>query len=191
MIAAAASTGVAALIPHSLRAEEAAQPASAPAPNEVGELHFAALNETRKTLDETKIISKKGLKLLVAVLAKRRVITRAQAEVLNQLIDIIFDTETFDAMEKALADLLRKLNEAGSEVVVAIIQIAKSSIAYVREFMGNEKTQRAIVIIASDLEGALAGAATGERFGPKGALIGLLAGAVSSSSLELFSEEGR
>ena len=106
---------------------------------------------------------------------------------LKQLIKDMFVATAVDILLKLFADAVEALNNTIDEVSQAVIRIARESVQSVKANLGNVDVKKAIVVVASDVSGALTGAATGGQLGGvSGALIGAVIGAVSSSAVAVF-----
>jgi hypothetical protein len=180
---AVSSVGVGTLIPGALAQERMQEPKPAFPPRDAGGIHGDMLGRISEGLGGSEIRTKEGLLKLVSLLQQFDVISEQDAAMLRETIDAIFsDPETIAArIDKIYAEA----KEKAGEVTVAIISIAKNSVEFAK------RHGKTILVVASDVSGALTGAATGAKLGGRAlAVLGALAGAVASSAEAAFSHKG-
>lgn len=155
--------------------------------DKAGEEHTYRLKQIKTTLDERKATSAPGLSKLVDALVKPELITPQGAALLKRLIEEMILAKTVEMLLKLFFDAVKALNKTIDEVSQAVVRIAQESVQWVKANLGSDDVKKAIVIVASDVSGALTGAATGGQLGGvSGALIGAVIGAVSSSAVAVF-----
>jgi uncharacterized membrane protein len=94
-----------------------------------------------------------------------------------------------DEIEKELHDLAKKTTNAANVVVAAILSIAQDSVKYVKEMFQRIDPEKATLVVAYDVQGALLGASSGAALGTAiigigtvpGAVLGALIGASANS----------
>ncbi|MGH9619408.1 MAG: hypothetical protein ACRD45_06805 [Bryobacteraceae bacterium] len=123
-------------------------------------------------------------------LVEQKYLTAHDAEILGHLLDVIFSGETVNQLEKAINAIYGESAKTANHLASAILSIARSSIANVRKFSADATVQRAIVIVAADINGAMTGAFTCKKY-PRLAVVAALAGAVYSSGNAVFSSRSK
>jgi len=159
-----------------------------PSPADVGGIHGEWLGRISKALKDAKISTEKGLLNLISFLwLDEKLISEAEAKLLNELVAAIFHSANPDEMRKKIDDLEKEFAKDIRDVTAAIIRIAQSSIEYARQKV-NEHPQL-IKVVAADVSGAMTGASAAKKLGEKFVIAGVLLGAVGSSGWALFSSE--
>lgn len=147
-------------------------------PRSAGDEHAERMRQAGKALKGRSPLSQDGLLLLVDDLEQREIISKDDAAVLRQLIKLIFTIPEIPAMLEAVSQLLSSLKHDISDIAVAIVDIARGSIQYVRDTLDRVPLDTIVLVIASDVAGALSGAANG--------VIGVVIGASCASIIMAF-----
>jgi hypothetical protein len=146
-------------------------------PADAGPLHERTMTNITNYLGQVPINSKDVLMKTVDFLLEQegghKIISSGDADLLRKLIDVIFSAS--GTMTQEIEKLYKIAVEKAGQVTIAIISIAKSSVNFAK------KHRQEISIVASDVFGALSGAATLAAFGPVAAVFGAVASSVASS----------
>jgi polyhydroxyalkanoate synthesis regulator phasin len=171
-----------------------AQPATgdtAPTAQEAGDLHEEKLTEISNALGGTKIISEDGLTKLVDYLVKLGLISADDAKILKDVIQVIFHSETLDAMEKKIASISGKLKEDAENIALALVNITRSSIAYAKKLGVQIPIKTIVKIVADDFQGGLSAATVAAKLPPPWRVVVIVGGALSSSAQAVFGGESQ
>jgi hypothetical protein len=191
LIITAAGAGLGALLTNRAAAQNAPGIIAPPA-EKAGTLHQQGLREISEVLGNISISTKEGLIKLVNHLVKQGVISAEQAKILEEVINAIFSSVNADhipdlnKMYDEIGKIYDAMKKGADDVAVAIVSIARDSVAYAIERLRDLDPKTALELVESDVEGAISGAATGAKFGPRGKIIGAIIGAVGSSGWEAF-----
>ncbi|MGH9609609.1 MAG: hypothetical protein ACRD34_08020, partial [Bryobacteraceae bacterium] len=148
LIGAVGSAGV-------LNIVDAQQPSNVlPNPLYAGEDHIELMFRLQSVLRGAEWGSKEALRRLLLYLVEQKYLTAHDAEILGHLLDVIFSGETVNQLEKAINAIYGESAKTANHLASAILSIARSSIANVRKFSADATVQRAIVIVAADINGA-------------------------------------
>jgi hypothetical protein len=172
---------IGAFVPAGAAAQQGAHGPDAPPfpPKGAGNIHEDILLRISEKLGTTAINTEAGLSKLVQLLREWDIISQADAEKLNKLIDAIFKS-TQDEIIKRIDELYETFAAEAGAVTAAILSIARSSIRYAKTRF--KEHHRVVEVVCSDVIGALGGAVAGKKLGGYGSLIGALAGAVGASA---------
>ena len=155
-----------------------------------GSAHRTRLKQTSGVLRGANPISQEGLLTLINSLEKQGVISKQQAEQLNDLVKLIFTSETLSIMLERVNELLSKLKGGANDLAIAITDIARDSIQFIRDTFERLSKDATTRIVASDVLGALEGAGHGARIlGAHGAIAGAIIGASATSILAAYAME--
>jgi hypothetical protein len=196
IIVTAAGAGLGALLCGRVSAQPAPDAAAAAMARDAGRLHREQLEQTRKRLKGASIISEEGLERLVDLLVELGLIKEAQAEILKDLIRVIFNSKTLEEIRDGIGKFRIDAEKAG-DIVIAIVGIARDSADFATHLIEKIPVETAVNIVASDIMGAIEGAAAGPailpligipELGPLVVILCLLAGAGASSARAAFAK---
>ena len=154
LLTAAFGAGLAAFAPGHANGQEVPKSPQLPfSPRAAGEIHRQALGAIGGILAGTPLNSVDGMKKLVEKLVQSEVITKAEAQIIEDVIDKIFGGMTIDALSESIKDIYKRIAETAGQVAVAILSIAVDSVAYVKKLGEKIDPKRAMEIIVADLQG--------------------------------------
>jgi hypothetical protein len=133
-------------------------------------------------------LGEENLVLRVRSLVEAGVCRTDQAELLVRLIELLFSPEARERLLERFDAVIEGFEALVTDATEFIVKIYRSSIEIAANLLGDtpwETTQRAI---AADFGGAVDGAKLGiRRFGPQGAIVGIVFGAAVMSGFSFAS----
>ena len=175
LLIAAAGAGFASLIP-SVAVAQQTHPEEKQAfqPDSVGRIHNRVLEEISGSLKNAPMDTVNGLEAIVDLLVKAHIVNEEDASRLRNVAKALLDPAS---MARVINRIYADAKNKASEVTVAIISIAQSSIEYAKN---NPET---VAVVASDFGGAMSGVLAVVEGGPVFWVAGALAGGVGASAL--------
>lgn len=180
--------GLSALLATSLnaRAEEPAARMPLIEPQQAGAIHRRLLKQTEQLLQGRSVSSAAQL-LLADKLTETGALSKTEAASLRDIQTTILETPDLDKIAQVIDRVYETTAKTAGELWIAIVSIARDSVAYAREQLERVGPQRAALIVASDIRGALEGAETGVALGGGMAIvICCIAGAGAASVEKAF-----
>jgi hypothetical protein len=128
-------------------------------------------------------LSPEGLTNVVNYLVARKALTGDDGPMLNKLVQTIFAAKTVEVMLASVDALLSDFKSRASEAALALLNIARDSIAYVQATLKGIPIQKVLQVVSSDISGGLEGAATAERLkaNARGIVVAIIIGAAAAS----------
>lgn len=191
LIITAAGAGLGTLLSRRASAQPATENAVPPTAQEAGELHGDKLKEISKALGGTKIVSEDGLGKIVDYLVELGLISPEEAKILKDVIKVIFHSETLDAMEKKIAFISSKLEKNAENIVLALVNITSSSIAYAKTLGAQIPIKTIVKFVADDFQGGLSAATVAAKLPGPWRVVVIVGGALSSSAQAFFGGESQ
>jgi hypothetical protein len=147
-----------------------------------GVMHEAEVARLSNVLGNSSPASKGGCQKILDALEKSGFITKEEEGLLLKMLDAIFAAgTTVERLRADLQALAKEASEAVNNLAAAIVHIASRSLESAIKLVERIDIKRVVAIVASDVSGALTGAAACEKFGKYYAVVAAVAGAVSSS----------
>ena len=158
---AAAALGISAAAPTVTRGQAPAGDALG-----IGPLHYTAIVETTALLGGDQPVSREGLLKLVARLESAGLLTRAEADALRELIDLIFRKKlSAEELLRAVRAMIDRVATAGGAVIKALLSIVERSVVWCLELGKDLPPEEQLRIVANDFYGAAMGAGSGLALG--------------------------
>lgn len=146
-------------------------------PGKIGSVHTSIVRGAVKALKPGTFAGIDGARYMIGQLPPNA-LSDADRQLLEQLLKVIHDLERTAQQKLAqVRTMLKQLGDAVRPVIRAIIEIAESSLQSAVDSLANETPARVIVIVAADVVGAIAGAATAGQLFPNPAFMALAAAA--------------
>ena len=182
-IATAAATFAAAAMPPAALAQQATISLKDFQPRSAGAIHGRRIRETRDHLKGNLPTSRDGLMLLVDVLVAMKALTKDDAELLKNIIKVLFDSPGIQQILAEVQRILTGLNAQADALLVTLVDLIRDSVETAKQLLdGIEWKAIVLPAIAADMAGALTGAGTGAQAGGKpGAILGAVFGGASAS----------
>ena len=157
---------------------------------DAGKHHAAAVHQLQSDLTGQRPESLEGLTILIGLLLERKLISAEEAEVLVRAAELIWKHLAFDELIAGLNELITSLHQRADSVALALLLIAKDSVATAVEYVSSNH-QTIARVVAKDYSGGML-TVNGLALFTKDPriLVGLgLAGAVVASTYAIVDEK--
>lgn len=158
---AAAALGVTAAVPTATKAQTPAGNALG-----VGQVHYTMIVGTMELLGGDQPVSRDGLLKLVARLESTGLLTKAEADALRELIELIFRKKVpTEELLRIVRGMIDRVAKTGGDVIKALLSIVERSVVWCLELGKDLPPEEQLRIVANDFCGAAVGAGSGLALG--------------------------
>lgn len=121
---------------------------------EAGNHHAASVHQLQQDLNGRRPETLEGLTILIGLLAERGLVSAEEAEILLRAAELIWKHTAFDQLVDGLNELVTQISQKADSVALALLLIAKDSVATAVEYVSTNH-QTIARVVAKDYSGGM------------------------------------